>query len=164
MKNLKNEIKVIERGSESFSKTLLFSIKENYNIIDDLLNEKIVIFLKNNFRSKKFFENEEFEIINLCIGYLTGKENYLNFVLKEYTGMRKKILEEALRNKYLKINKLDEIFKFLIQDFEFYFLKEFISLFCLLNNNSEDYNQIFNKEDRENILKLINFDILTELI
>lgn len=159
MTEIKNDIKVIERNSEHFSKNLLFSIKENYNIVDELVNEKIVIYLKKLFRTIndkrsniKKFSIEEYKNILLTLGYLSEKENYLNFILKEYTQMRKKNLEEIIRNSYLKISKLEEIFKRLIEDFEFNFLKEFLLIFCFFNDN-----ELFNFSDHQEILNFLNY-------
>ena len=46
MENLRDNIDVIQKNSSNFSKTLLMSVKEHYNTIDEMLHEKIVIYLK----------------------------------------------------------------------------------------------------------------------
>jgi len=151
LKQIKFDIVTLERNSENFSKTLLFSIKENFQIVEDLMNEKIVLYLKNLFRSKTKFEFSEFKNVVNTINFLREKENYLNFILKEFTQMRKKFLDKILRNKFLKISKLDEVFASLIEDFEFHFLKEFVILYNLFSSEG-------NYEQQSEIFTLLNYD------
>jgi len=155
LKRIKFDIITLERNSEKFSKTLLFSIKENFQIVEDLMNEKIVLYLKNTFRQKTNFEVGEFKNIISTINFLKEKENYLNFILKEFTQMRKKVLEKILRKKFLKLNKLDEVFASLIEDFEFHFLKEYVILFFLFNTELD----IFSYEEQNEIFYLLNYDL-----
>ena len=103
MNSMKDNIDVIQKNSASFSKTLLMSIKEHFSLIDEMLNEKIVIYLKHQFRSKTTFTLKEYKDIILLLTYLHNKDQYIKFVLNEYTQMRKKFIEEQLRSKYYKI-------------------------------------------------------------
>ena len=154
MENLRDNIDIIQKNSSNFSKTLLLSVKEHYNTIDEMLHEKIVIYLKNFFRfNKKNFSENEFKEILILLNYIKEKDKYVSFVLNEYTQMRKKVCEEILREKYLVLNSknFDEIFTNLNEDFIFYFMKEFILL-----------NYFFINEIRENNLLLKN-DILSLL-
>ena len=125
---MKDNIDVIQKNSASFSKTLLMSIKEHFSLIDEMLNEKIVIYLKHQFRSKTTFTLKEYKDIILLLTYLHNKDQYIKFVLNEYTQMRKKFIEEQLRSKYFKISNkdYDEIYKNLNEYFILYFEKEFI--------------------------------------
>ena len=126
--NMKDNIDVIEKNSGSFSKTLIMSIKEHFSLIDEMLNEKIVIYLKHLFRTTKKFSMKEYKDILVLLGYLHNKDQYIKFVLNEYTQMRKKSIEEILKEKYFKISnkQYDEIYKNLNEDFILYFEKEFI--------------------------------------
>lgn len=126
--NMKDNIDVIEKNSGSFSKTLIMSIKEHFSLIDEMLNEKIVIYLKHLFRTTKKFSMKEYKDILVLLGYLHNKDQYIKFVLNEYTQMRKKNIEEILKEKYFKISnkQYDEIYKNLNEDFILYFEKEFI--------------------------------------
>ena len=54
IEQIKNNIDIIQQNSTNFSKTLLQSIKKHYSLIDEVLNEKIVVYLKSFF--KKFNE------------------------------------------------------------------------------------------------------------
>ena len=136
MENLRDNIDVIQKNSSNFSKTLLMSVKEHYNTIDEMLHEKIVIYLKNFFRyNKRTFLENEFKEVLILLNYIKEKDKYLSFVLNEYTQMRKKVCEEILKEKYLSLNSknFDEIFTSLNEDFIFYFMKEFILInffFC----------------------------------
>lgn len=157
---IKYFIKVLERNSENFSKNLIFSIKENFGIMDDLLNEKIIIYIKDMLRSserffanKNFFSNnqksfynnlyqeflKEFDIDNwlIALSYISEKENYKNFIIKEYVNSRKKIIENILKQKYLKLNKIDLIFENLISDAKIFFLKEFLLFQVFFGNSLE---------------------------
>ena len=107
MNSMKDNIDVIQKNSASFSKTLLMSIKEHFSLIDEMLNEKIVIYLKHQFRSKTTFTLKEYKDIILLLTYLHNKDQYIKFVLNEYTQMRKKFIEEQLRSKYFKISNKD---------------------------------------------------------
>jgi hypothetical protein len=155
MNDISHNIKVIDRNNEKFSKNLIFSIKENFNIMDDLLNEKIVLFLKNLFRSSlDVMDYEQFKNMKNTLFYLREKDNYLNFILKEYTQMRRKLLEETLKKKYYKITKNEDIFQILIEDVEKHFLKEFILLFILFNNDDD-----LSAEEEHICLELFNNNI-----
>ena len=71
MENLRDNIDVIQKNSSNFSKTLLMSVKEHYNTIDEMLHEKIVIYLKNFFRfNKKNFSENEFNVILILLNYI----------------------------------------------------------------------------------------------
>ena len=61
---------------------------------DEMLNEKIVIYLKHQFRSKTTFSLKEYKDIIILLTYLHNKDQYIKFVLNEYTQMRKKFIEE----------------------------------------------------------------------
>ena len=67
MNSMKDNIDVIQKNSASFSKTLLMSIKEHFSLIDEMLNEKIVIYLKHQFRSKTTFTLKEYKDIILLL-------------------------------------------------------------------------------------------------
>ena len=47
VEGLKNNVEIIQQNSTNFSKTLLLSIKKHYTLIDEMINEKIVVYLKN---------------------------------------------------------------------------------------------------------------------
>ena len=71
---------------------------------------------------------KEYKDILVLLGYLHNKDQYIKFVLNEYTQLRKKSIEEILKEKYFKISnkQYDEIYKNLNEDFILYFEKEFI--------------------------------------
>jgi hypothetical protein len=153
MNNIAYNIKLIDRNNEKLSKNLIFSIKENFNIMDDLLNEKIVLYLKNLFRSNNSeLTIEQFKNMRITLFYLKDKTNYLGFILKEYTQMRRRVLEESLKAKYYKIARNEDIFQLLIEDVEKNFLKEFI-LMTVLFNIEED---LLTREEESLCLELFN--------
>ena len=152
MNNLKENIEIIQKNSSNFSKTLLMSVKEHYNLIDEKFNEKIVVYLKNFLRNNKTSYNiTEIENFFKLLNYLKNKQTYLNFVLNEYTQSRKKFCEEELKEKYLNLSKknFDEIYTNLNQDFIFYFIKEYILINFFFNENLKN---------KENLL-VLNTDI-----
>ena len=152
MNILKENIEIIQKNSSNFSKTLLMSVKEHYNLIDEKFNEKIVVYLKNFLRNNKSSYNLiEIENFFKLLNYLKNKQTYLNFVLNEYTQSRKKFCEEELKEKYLNLSKknFDEIYTNLNQDFIFYFIKEYILINFFFNENLKN---------KENLL-VLNTDI-----
>ena len=156
MENLRDNIDVIHKNSSNFSKTLLMSVKEHYNTIDEMLHEKIVIYLKNFFRyNKRTFLENEFKEVVILLNYIKEKDKYLSFVLNEYTQMRKKVCEEILKEKYLSLNSknFDEIFTSLNEDFIFYFMKEFILINFFFVNEIRDNSLLL----RSDILSLLNY-------
>ena len=156
MENLRDNIDVIHKNSSNFSKTLLMSVKEHYNTIDEMLHEKIVIYLKNFFRyNKRTFLENEFKEVLILLNYIKEKDKYLSFVLNEYTQMRKKVCEEILKEKYLSLNSknFDEIFTSLNEDFIFYFMKEFILINFFFVYEIRDNSLIL----RSDILSLLNY-------
>ncbi len=156
MENLRDNIDVIQKNSSNFSKTLLMSVKEHYNTIDEMLHEKIVIYLKNFFRyNKRTFLENEFKEVLILLNYIKEKDKYLSFVLNEYTQMRKKVCEEILKEKYLSLNSknFDEIFTSLNEDFIFYFMKEFILINFFFVNEIRDNSLLL----RSDILSLLNY-------
>ena len=156
MENLRDNIDVIHKNSSNFSKTLLMSVKEHYNTIDEMLHEKIVIYLKNFFRyNKRTFLENEFKEVLILLNYIKEKDKYLSFVLNEYTQMRKKVCEEILKEKYLSLHSknFDEIFTSLNEDFIFYFMKEFILINFFFVYEIRDNSLIL----RSDILSLLNY-------
>ena len=156
MENLRDNIDIIHKNSSNFSKTLLMSVKEHYNTIDEMLHEKIVIYLKNFFRyNKRTFLENEFKEVVILLNYIKEKDKYLSFVLNEYTQMRKKVCEEILKEKYLSLNSknFDEIFTSLNEDFIFYFMKEFILINFFFVYEIRDNSLIL----RSDILSLLNY-------
>ena len=133
IEQVKNNIDIIQQNSTNFSKTLLQSIKKHYNVIDEMLSEKIVIYLKNFFKkfNEKILELKDFKELKILIKFLHNKEQYINFVLKEYIIMRKKFCESIIKDKYLILSSknIDSVYTYLNEDFMFYFMKEFI-LIC----------------------------------
>jgi hypothetical protein len=126
---IKNNVEIIHQNSSNFSKTLLFSIKKHYNLIDEMVSEKIVIYLKNAF--KQFNDKitlKYFKELNTLIHFLYNKEQYINFIIKEYTNMRKKYCEGIIKDKYLILSSknIDSVYMSLNEDFMFYFMKELI--------------------------------------
>ena len=174
IEQIKNNIDIIQQNSTNFSKTLLQSIKKHYNLIDEMLNEKIVIYLKNFF--KKYNEKidiKEFKELKILIQFLQSKEQYINFVLKEYINMRKKFCEGIIKDKYLILSSknIDSVYTYLNEDFMFYFMKEFIliSFFFIQSefniiSNEDAYelfvyngkNNLLSVNDKENNKKLFN--------
>ena len=130
IEQIKNNIDIIQQNSSNFSKTLLQSIKKHHNLIDEMLNEKIVVYLKNYFKkfNEKKMELKEFKELKILIQFLWNKEQYINFVLKEYINMRKKFCQSIIKDKYLILSSknLDSVYTYLNEDFMFYFMKEFI--------------------------------------
>ena len=156
MENLRDNIDVIQKNASNFSKTLLMSVKEHYNTIDEMLHEKIVIYLKNFFRyNKRTFLENEFKEVLILLNYIKEKDKYLSFVLNEYTQMRKKVCEEILKEKYLSLHSknFDEIFTSLNEDFIFYFMKEFILINFFFVNEIRDNSLLL----RSDILSLLNY-------
>ena len=139
MEQIKNNIDIIQQNSNNFSKTLLQSIKKHYNLIDEMLNEKIVVYLKNFFKkfNEKILELKDFKELKILIQFLQDKEQYINFVLKEYINMRKKFCESIIKDKYLILSSknIDSVYTYLNEDFMFYFMKELIliSFFFIQN-------------------------------
>ena len=175
IEQIKNNIDIIQQNSTNFSKTLLQSIKKHYNLIDEMLNEKIVIYLKNFFKkyNEKLLEIKEFKELKILIQFLQSKEHYINFVLKEYINMRKKFCEGIIKDKYLILSSknIDSVYTYLNEDFMFYFMKEFIliSFFFIQSefniiSNEDAYelfvyngkNKLLSVNDRENNKKLFN--------
>lgn len=133
---------------------MLFSIKENSLLIEDLMNEKIFIFLKSIFRSSKTANVNEIKNIKKALSFIYKKENYLNYILKEYTQFRKKFLDESLKKRYISITNTEELLYKLIEDFKNYFIKEVILLHYFFGNPKEDINlhiilQMFNNTNQE---------------
>ena len=174
IEQIKNNIDIIQQNSTNFSKTLLQSIKKHYNLIDEMLNEKIVIYLKNFFKKyKEKIEIKEFKELKILIQFLQSKEQYINFVLKEYINMRKKFCEGIIKDKYLILSSknIDSVYTYLNEDFMFYFMKEFIliSFFFIQSefniiSNEDAYelfvyngkNNLLSVNDKENNKKLFN--------
>ena len=158
---IKNNIDIIQQNSTNFSKTLLQSIKKHYNLIDEMLNEKIVVYLKNFF--KKFngeMELKDFKELRILIQFLRNKEQYINFVLKEYIIMRKKFCENIIKDKYLRLSSknIDSVYTYLNEDFMFYFMKELIliSFFFISNEFSfisiEEAYELFVYNGKSNLI------------
>ena len=129
VEGLKNNVEIIQQNSTNFSKTLLLSIKKHYTLIDEMINEKIVVYLKNTF--KQFSDKislKDFKELNILVHFLYNKEQYINFVLKEYTNMRKKFCEGLIKDKYLILSSknIDSVYTSLNEDFMYYFMKELI--------------------------------------
>ena len=174
IEQIKNNIDIIQQNSTNFSKTLLQSIKKHYNLIDEMLNEKIVIYLKNYFKKyNEKIEIKEFKELKILIQFLQSKEQYINFVLKEYINMRKKFCEGIIKDKYLILSSknIDSVYTYLNEDFMFYFMKEFIliSFFFIQSefniiSNEDAYelfvyngkNYLLSVNDKENNKKLFN--------
>ena len=129
VESLKNNVDIIQQNSSNFSKTLLLSIKKHYTLIDEMINEKIVVYLKNSF--KQFNDKisfKDFKELYILIHFLYNKYQYIDFVLKEYTNMRKKFCESIIKDKYLILSSknIDSVYTNLNEDFMFYFMKELI--------------------------------------
>ena len=130
---------------------MIQSIKKHYTLIDEMFNEKIVIYLKNFFKkfNEKILELKEFKELKILIQFLQNKEQYINFVLKEYINMRKKFCENIIKDKYLILSSknIDSVYTYLNEDFMFYFMKEFIliSFFFI----QKDYIYISNEDAYE---------------
>ena len=163
IEQIKNNIDIIQQNSTNFSKTLLQSIKKHYNLIDEMLNEKIVIYLKNFFKKyNEKIEIKEFKELKILIQFLQSKEQYINFVLKEYINMRKKFCEGIIKDKYLILSSknIDSVYTYLNEDFMFYFMKEFIlisfffiqSEFNIISN--EDAFELFVYNGKNNLLSV----------
>lgn len=163
VESLKNNVEIIQQNSTSFSKTLLISIKKHYTLIDEMINEKIVVYLKNAF--KQFNDKislKEFKELYILVHFLYNKDQYINFVLKEYTNMRKKFCESIVKDKYLILSSknIDSVYTNLNEDFMFYFMKELIliSFFFLSEELSvisiEDAYDLFIYNGKTNKLSL----------
>ena len=129
VESLKNNVDIIQQNSTNFSKTLLLSIKKHYTLIDEMINEKIVVYLKNAF--KQFTDKmplKDFKELYILVHFLYNKYQYIDFVLKEYTNMRKKFCESIIKDKYLILSSknIDSVYTNLNEDFMFYFMKELI--------------------------------------
>ena len=163
IESLKNNIDIIHQNSSNFSKTLLQSIKKHYNIIDEMVNEKIVIYLKYFFKKyNEKLELKDIKELRILIHFLHNKEQYINFVLKEYIMMRKKFCEGIIKEKYLILSSknIDSVYTNLNEDFMFYFMKELILIYFFFLNHSiisdEDAYDLFiyngkNNEKTKNI-------------
>lgn len=129
VESLKNNVDIIQQNSTNFSKTLLLSIKKHYTLIDEMINEKIVIYLKNAFKQyNDKISLKDFKELYILIHFLYNKGQYIDFVLKEYTNMRKKFCESIIKDKYLILSSknVDSVYTNLNEDFMFYFMKELI--------------------------------------
>ena len=164
IEQIKNNIDIIQQNSNNFSKTLLQSIKKHYTLIDEMLNEKIVIYLKNFFKkfNEKILELKEFKELKILIQFLENKEQYINFVLKEYINMRKKFCENIIKDKYLILSSknIDSVYTYLNEDFMFYFMKEFIliSFFFIQKDyiyiSTEDAYELFVYNGKSNLISI----------
>ena len=164
MEQIKNNIDIIQQNSNNFSKTLLQSIKKHYNLIDEMLNEKIVVYLKNFFKkfNEKILELKDFKELKILIQFLQDKEQYINFVLKEYINMRKKFCESIIKDKYLILSSknIDSVYTYLNEDFMFYFMKELIliSFFFIQNEyiiiSTEDAYELFVYNGKSNLINI----------
>ena len=164
IEQIKNNIDIIQQNSSNFSKTLLQSIKKHHNLIDEMLNEKIVVYLKNYFKkfNEKKMELKEFKELKILIQFLWNKEQYINFVLKEYINMRKKFCGSIIKDKYLILSSknLDSVYTYLNEDFMFYFMKEFIliSFFFISSEFSiisiEEAYELFIYNGKGNLISL----------
>ena len=164
IEQIKNNIDIIQQNSNNFSKTLLQSIKKHYTLIDEMLNEKIVIYLKNFFKkfNEKILELKEFKELKILIQFLQNKEQYINFVLKEYINMRKKFCENIIKDKYLILSSknIDSVYTYLNEDFMFYFMKEFIliSFFFIQKDyiyiSTEDAYELFVYNGKSNLISI----------
>ena len=160
---LKNNVDIIQQNSTNFSKTLVQSIKKYYSAIDEMINEKIVVYLKNSFKSfDEKLSLKEFKEILTLLNFLNNKEQYINFVLKEYVNMRKKFCENIIKEKYLALSSknIDNVYTSLNEDFMFYFMKELILIcFFFLSDNKlsiisidEAYQLfIFHEDEEKNV-------------
>ena len=129
VESLKNNVDIIQQNSTNFSKTLLLSIKKHYTLIDEMINEKIVVYLKNAFKQyNDKISLKDFKELYILIHFLYNKGQYIDFVLKEYTHMRKKFCESIIKDKYLILSSknVDSVYTNLNEDFMFYFMKELI--------------------------------------
>lgn len=129
VESLKNNVEIIQQNSTNFSKTLLLSIKKHYTLIDEMINEKIVVYLKNAFKQyNDKISLKDFKELYILIHFLYNKGQYIDFVLKEYTNMRKKFCESIIKDKYLILSSknVDSVYTNLNEDFMFYFMKELI--------------------------------------
>ena len=169
MNIMKHNIEIIQQNSSNFSKNLLMSLKEHFNLFDEMINEKSVLYLKQLFHVKRNFNKDEFQKVIVLLQYLTNKSQYITFVLNEYTQMRKKNLEEFLKAKYLSMNtkKYDEIFKNLNQDFILHFMREYILVNVLFDDTSltsitnETLINLLNNEHTDNIETIMK-DLTTQ--
>ena len=168
IEQIKNNIDIIQQNSANFSKTLLQSIKKHYSLIDEVLNEKIVVYLKSFFKkfNEKILELKDFKELKILIQFLQNKEQYINFVLKEYINMRKKFCESIIKDKYLILSSknIDSVYTYLNEDFMFYFMKEFIliSFFFIQSEfniiNIEDAYQLFVYNGKSNLISINDKD------
>ena len=163
VESLKNNVDIIQQNSTNFSKTLLLSIKKHYTLIDEMINEKIVVYLKNAFKQyNDKISLKDFKELYILIHFLYNKGQYIDFVLKEYTNMRKKFCESIIKDKYLILSSknVDSVYTNLNEDFMFYFMKELIliSFFFLSEELSiisiEDAYELFIYNGKTNKLSL----------
>ena len=97
---------------------------------------------------------------------MQNKEQYINFVLKEYINMRKKFCESIIKDKYLILSSknIDSVYTYLNEDFMFYFMKEFIliSFFFIPSEfniiNIEDAYQLFVYNGKSNLISVNDKD------
>ena len=166
VESLKNNVDIIQQNSTSFSKNLLLSIKKHYTLIDEMINEKIVVYLKNAFKQlNDKISLKDFKELHILIHFLYNKEQYIDFVLKEYTIMRRKFCEGIIKDKYLILSSknIDSVYTNLNEDFMFYFMKELIliSFFFLSEKISiisvEDAYELFIYNGKKN-----NFSVKNE--
>ena len=165
IEQIKNNIDIIQQNSTNFSKTLLQSIKKHYSLVDEMLNEKIVVHLKNYFKKiNEKIELKDFKELKTLIQFLHNKEQYINFVLKEYINMRKKFCEGIIKDKYLILSSknIDSVYTYLNEDFMFYFMKELIliSFFFIQSEYSiikvEDAYELFVYNGKSKLMTINN--------
>ena len=163
VESLKNNVDIIQQNATNFSKNLLLSIKRHYTLIDEMINEKIVVYLKNSFKQlNDKISLKDFKELHILVHFLYNKEQYINFVLKEYTIMRKKFCEGIIKDKYLILSSknIDSVYTNLNEDFMFYFMKELIliSFFFLSEKISiisiEDAYELFIYNGKKNNFSL----------
>ena len=104
-------------------------------LVEELMNEKIFIYLKSVFRSNQNITLTDLNNIKKALSFIYKKENYLNYIVKEYTQYRKKLLDDYLKKKYLSITNYEEIIHKLIDDFKHHFIKEIILLHFFFGSN-----------------------------
>ena len=184
VKRIRENISLIEKNSEHYSKNLLLSLKENIVVIEDLINENIIVYIKNLFKQHltsegrdesilglkrrpsttsitsnstklKSFSFKEFKNMLISIHFAKSNSNYEIFLQKEYLIFRKKVIDDTLKTKYIKLtqdyeSKLDSLIVELSGEYEFLLLREILLMYTLF------YNDIYLSDELKEILDYVN--------
>lgn len=126
IQEIKSNVELVERHSINFSKNLLLSIKQNISSYEEVVNERLILYIKNIFKEYFIFKYTQENEIDNNVNY---DKNLIPIKKNSNTSISKTI------NKHYKVFSLDD-FKFLLVsikfiksniNFEIFLQKEYLS-------------------------------------